>query len=149
MSSRTKVISEDEPDLKDFGARTKEVFIEALSLPGKVRSGMALRLMRIRDKGKRTRKRVKRMSRIAESVCNKASRLSWTAREDLIRRLISGIEEEDYDDDAEEKWRKELARRLKEIESGRAKFIPAEDVRRHVKARLKLIRAGSTGVTHR
>ncbi len=81
MSSRTKVISEDEPDLKDFGARTKEVFIEALSLPGKVRSGMALR--------------------------------------------------------------------QKEIESGRAKFIPAEDVRRHVKARLKLIRAGSTGVTHR
>jgi len=128
-----------------MSATTEQIFIEALSLPNKPRGGLALRLLESLDSksktGSHSSLRTKNMSRIVEKICGKTLRLPFDAREELVRRLILSIEEEDYDADAEDKWRKEISRRIQQVRSGKAKLIPAEEIWRHVNAVLKRTRA--------
>jgi len=118
----------------------KDVFIEALSLPGKPRAALAHQLLVSLDAEKDSPKQLRspkrrnaderKMSNIAQQICAKTLRLSFPVREELARLLLLSIEEDDYDDNSDELWRKEIARRLRDIRSGRAKLIPAEEVMR-------------------
>jgi len=118
----------------------KDIFIEALSLPGKPRAALAHNLLASLKAKRQTPKQVqsrisrrdsgKIMSRIAQRVCGKTLKLPPTAREELARRLILSIEDEDYDNNANESWHKEIVHRLRAVGCGKAKLIPASEAMR-------------------
>ena len=68
----------------------------------------------------------------ASSLSKTASlRLPKSARAALAARLLESLDSE-IDEDAEEAWDAEIARRLDEINSGRVKMIPWSEARRQI-----------------
>jgi putative addiction module component (TIGR02574 family) len=60
-------------------------------------------------------------------------------RSRLANRLLESLDEDDgFELSAE--WKEELQRRVKEIDEGKAKMIPGEEVLARVKARLAEVR---------
>lgn len=66
------------------------------------------------------------MTAIAEKIQAEALQLSEKERAELAHALILSLDSES-DPDAESAWDAELARRLEEIESGKAKTISIEE----------------------
>jgi putative addiction module component (TIGR02574 family) len=60
-----------------------------------------------------------------------ALRLPKSARAALAARLLESLETE-IDEDAEEAWDMQIARRLEEIDSGRVKMVPWSEARRQI-----------------
>ncbi len=67
------------------------------------------------------------MSELAEKLKNELVQLSPSERAELARFLIHSLEEQS-DEDAEEQWDAELARRADEIKNGTASGQPAAQV---------------------
>ena len=72
----------------------------------------------------------------AQQVLRKALSLPPKARADIAGTLLRSLDVED-DSDVEEAWVLEIERRLKEVESGKVKLIPWEQVRRRFRAGLR------------
>ena len=70
-------------------------------------------------------------------VLEKALTLSVQDRGRLIDRLIESLDEGPAEEGAEEAWASEIKRRVDEIRAGKARTIPAEEVRERISARLR------------
>jgi putative addiction module component (TIGR02574 family) len=70
-------------------------------------------------------------------VLEKALTLSAQDRGTLIDRLIESLDEGPADEGVEEAWACEIKRRVDAIRSGKARLIPAEQVRDRISARLR------------
>lgn len=73
------------------------------------------------------------------TVFDAALDLSEDQRASLALRLIESLDG-GPDDDVEEAWRQEIARRVEELRSGAATTVPSSEVRRRVLGRLASIR---------
>jgi len=62
-------------------------------------------------------------------VAREALRLKPRDRASLVHRLLESLEPE-AEEGVEEAWEREIARRVREIETGKAKMIPWSEVRR-------------------
>jgi len=71
----------------------------------------------------------------AGELLKRALTLSDKERAELASSLIDSLDPA-VDTDAELAWQEEIARRLEEVESGRVKTIPWEEVRRKGRALL-------------
>ena len=69
-----------------------------------------------------------------EAVEAQALKLSAEERAQLADRLIASLFE---DHDVEEAWAAEVERRIEEIESGRAKMVPAAEAIARARATIK------------
>ncbi len=69
------------------------------------------------------------MSRDAAEVLKDALALPAEARAALIGPLVDSLDTE-VDEDAEEAWREEIQRRLREIDSGTVNLIQWDEARR-------------------
>jgi putative addiction module component (TIGR02574 family) len=78
------------------------------------------------------------MSATLEQVTEEARELSPQDREQLLARLIRDLEPVEKLSPAEidDAWDKEISRRLGEIDSGKVKLVPAEEVFAKIQARL-------------
>jgi len=76
------------------------------------------------------------MERDAAEVLREALALPPEARAALIDSLIGSLDCE-IDADAEDAWREEIHRRVRQIDSGAVQLIPWEEARRVLRARLK------------
>jgi putative addiction module component (TIGR02574 family) len=74
------------------------------------------------------------MSRDAAEVLKDALALPAEARAALIGPLVESLDSE-VDADAEEGWREEIPRRLREIDSGTVKLVQWDEARRRLLAR--------------
>jgi len=74
------------------------------------------------------------MSEIAEKMKGDLSRLDQKDRAALALFLLQSLDEGE-DDDAEEAWDAELARRWDDFKSGRSVGIPWEDVQAELRAK--------------
>jgi putative addiction module component (TIGR02574 family) len=70
----------------------------------------------------------------AAEVLKAALALPAEARAALIGPLVDSLDSE-VDSDAEQSWREEIVRRLREIDSGAVKLIPWDQARRRLLAR--------------
>ena len=70
------------------------------------------------------------MKATLEQVTQEAMALTSDERSELTRALIQSLEQDPEEDIAavDQAWGKEIARRVEEIESGKVKGIPAEEV---------------------
>ncbi len=75
------------------------------------------------------------MSREATELLQRALTLTEDERALLAGSLLDSLEATD-DVDVEAAWQQEIARRLQELDQGRAKTIPWTEVRRHLSAKL-------------
>ena len=75
------------------------------------------------------------MSDLVEELSHKARALPPEDRVRLAEELLASVQEADADVDAA--WEEEIKRRIAEIESGKAKLIPAEEVFAEVRRLLK------------
>ncbi len=69
-------------------------------------------------------------------VIEKALALSTQDRSLVIDRLIASLDEGPAEEGVEDAWAEEIKRRVDDIQSGRAKMMPGEEVRRRLAARL-------------
>lgn len=76
------------------------------------------------------------MERDAADVLRDALALAPEARAALIDSLISSLDQ-GVDPAAEEAWREEIYRRLKQIDSGAVELIPWEEARRRLRSRVQ------------
>jgi putative addiction module component (TIGR02574 family) len=76
------------------------------------------------------------MSSIGDEITEKARSLPAEARARLAEDLLSTLQE-DVDPEVEVAWDVEIRRRLDEIDAGKAKLIPAEEVFAEVRRMLK------------
>ncbi|MCI4431067.1 MAG: addiction module protein [Burkholderiales bacterium] len=67
------------------------------------------------------------MPTLVEELSQRARSLSPKDRARLADELLASLEEP-VDPGAEAAWEKEIARRVEEIKSGKAKLIPADEV---------------------
>lgn len=74
------------------------------------------------------------MTADAQGLLDEALKLPRDARAELAGRLIETLDE-DVDDDAEQLWAAEIARRVKELDEGTVQTVPWADVRREMLAR--------------
>lgn len=72
----------------------------------------------------------------AAEVLRDALALSPEVRAALIDSLIGSLDQA-VDADAEETWREEIYRRLRQIDSGAVRLIPWEEARRRLRSRLE------------
>jgi putative addiction module component (TIGR02574 family) len=70
-------------------------------------------------------------------VLEKALALSTRERGLLIDRLIASLDDGPAEEGVEEAWAAEIEKRVDEVQSGKAKMIPAVEVRRRAAARLR------------
>jgi putative addiction module component (TIGR02574 family) len=70
-------------------------------------------------------------------VLEKALALSTRDRGLVIDSLIASLDEGPAEEDVEEAWAVEIKGRVDDIQSGKVKMIPAEEVRRRAAARLR------------
>lgn len=61
-------------------------------------------------------------------------------RVELAERLIESVPPFSDDPELEREWNEEIARRVDEIDEGRVKLIPAEEVHAEIKEKLRLQR---------
>lgn len=78
------------------------------------------------------------MSATLEQVTEEVRELSLPDRKELLARLIRDLEPEENLSPAEIEaaWDQEISRRVEEIDSGKVKLIPAEEVFARIQARL-------------
>jgi putative addiction module component (TIGR02574 family) len=69
-------------------------------------------------------------------VLEKALALSTQDRGLIISRLIESLDEGPAEEGVEAAWSDEIKRRVEEIQSGKVKMIPGEEVDRRLAARL-------------
>ena len=81
------------------------------------------------------------MSDELEALIQGGLRLPTAARARLANRLLESLANEDLDAAEEAEWAAELARRVEDVESGRVKGVPWEEV----EARLAAMIAKSRG----
>lgn len=74
------------------------------------------------------------MARSAAEILKEALSLPPEARAALIGPLVDSLDS-DVDEDAEEAWRDEIQRRLREIDSGAVKLVPWAEARARLVAR--------------
>lgn len=70
-------------------------------------------------------------------VLEKALALSTRDRGLLIDRLIASLDEGPAEEGVEEAWAAEIKKRVDDVQSGKVKMIPADEVRRRAAARLR------------
>jgi len=75
------------------------------------------------------------MTREASDLLNKALSLSITERAELAASLIDSLDGPE-DESVVAAWNQEIARRITELDSGQARAVPWEEVRRRISARL-------------
>ncbi len=75
------------------------------------------------------------MTKEADELLKRALTLSAGERAELAGSLIESLEE--ADEGVTEAWNEEIARRIEELDSGKVKTIPWEEVRRQVTAKLR------------
>ena len=73
------------------------------------------------------------MTADAKRLLEEALRLPPDTRGELATKIIESLDD-DIDDDAEELWRAEIERRVKDLDAGTAKTVPWEEVRRQLRA---------------
>ena len=71
------------------------------------------------------------MSPDASKLLEEALKLPMEARAALAGSLLDSLDET-IDEDAEEAWALEIARRMEEIESGRVQAVPWAEARRRI-----------------
>lgn len=78
------------------------------------------------------------MAHILEKLENEALQLSPPERELLIHRLIVSLEceLEDSPEAIAKAWDEEIARRVADMEAGRTKWIPADEVMSRLRAKV-------------
>jgi len=74
-----------------------------------------------------------RMTQEVSELLKKALALPAEARAALAGSLLDSLNET-VDASAEEEWNREIARRIRELDSGKVKPIPWEEARRQVSA---------------
>ena len=74
------------------------------------------------------------MSVITEKIWIEALSLPRDARAELVHRLLTSLEGEDFSDDVSEAWRGEIARRRQDFGEGKAKEISADEALRRAEA---------------
>jgi putative addiction module component (TIGR02574 family) len=79
----------------------------------------------------------------AKKLREEALELPTKARAKLAHDLLLSLEEEPFDppEEVEKAWAKEIDSRIRDVEEGRVKLIPAERALRDVRATLKRVRA--------
>jgi len=75
------------------------------------------------------------MSSVLSDLKKKASQLSEQERAELALSLIESLDGPS-DSDVEQAWRKEIERRVAQVERGEVKLIPGEEVFARVRRRL-------------
>ncbi len=75
------------------------------------------------------------MSDLVEELSHKARALSPEDRVRLAEELLASVQEPDAEVDAA--WAEEIKRRIAEIDSGKARLIPADEVFAEVRRLLK------------
>ncbi|MBI3725589.1 addiction module protein [bacterium] len=87
------------------------------------------------------------MTREARELLERALKLPVKERGKLAKRLLESCDEEETEDPAEveKAWAEEIKRRVREIDEGRVKGIPHEEVMAHVRDRLKRARKRRKG----
>lgn len=78
------------------------------------------------------------MTAKVQRVLKDALQLPVKARADLASRLLHSLDERD--EGVEAAWAKELARRIREVESGKVKLIPWSRVRRELRQKVRAAR---------
>jgi putative addiction module component (TIGR02574 family) len=73
------------------------------------------------------------MTREVSELLTRALALPPEARAALAGSLLESLDDT-LDESAEEEWNKEIARRIEELDSGRAKPIPWAEARRQISA---------------
>ena len=68
------------------------------------------------------------MSRV-EQIENDALALSRSERERVAETLVASL---DWDPDVEKAWNEEIQRRIQDIDSGKTKLIPGDEVLREI-----------------
>lgn len=76
------------------------------------------------------------MAKDAAELLRDALSLPAAARAALADSLLESLDS-DIDDDAEDSWRNEIYRRLREIDNGAVQLIPWRDAQRSLWARLQ------------
>jgi len=74
------------------------------------------------------------MTETESKLLEEALRLPAEARAALAGSLLESLDQ-DCDEDAEAAWAEEISRRVKAIDSGRAKLIPWAEARRRILGR--------------
>ena len=75
------------------------------------------------------------MTQEADDLLRKALTLPPEDRAELAGSLISSLDAP-AEAGVEEAWNEEIARRIQDLDSGKAKTVPLEEVRRRVSAKL-------------
>lgn len=76
------------------------------------------------------------MTQEANDVLKRALALPAEDRAELAGSLIESLDDK-VDTDAEEAWNEETARRIRDLDAGKAKTIPWAHLRRQIAAKLK------------
>lgn len=78
------------------------------------------------------------MPKILEKIENEALQLSPKERGELIHRLIVSLESEPEDspEAIAKAWDEEIARRVADMDAGRTKWIPADEVMSRLRAKV-------------
>ncbi len=75
------------------------------------------------------------MSLLLQEITNKAFKLPTDERAKLACELIISLDKKDIDKEVETTWDVEIARRVVEIRSGKAKGRPAETILAEIRAK--------------
>ena len=86
------------------------------------------------------------MAAILEELENQALQLSPKERGELIHRLIVSLEgePEESPEAIAKAWDDEIARRVADMEAGRTKWIPADEVMAHLHAKIHAAKTDSS-----
>lgn len=76
------------------------------------------------------------MTETASDILKKALALPAEARAAIASSLLESLDEGAADEGVEAAWSEEIKRRIEEIDSGKVKLIPYEEVRRRMAALL-------------
>lgn len=87
---------------------------------------------------------MKKMTPRVSKLLEKALTFSSSERGILIDRLIATLDNDPAEEGVERAWKKEIERRMEDIRSVRVKMIPAEQVLRRARSRLR--RKGAVGI---
>ena len=74
------------------------------------------------------------MAEDVAELLNQALKLPPAARAALADSLIDSLDNE-VDEDAEESWRREIAIRARDLDSGAVRSVPWDEVRRQLRGR--------------
>ncbi len=76
------------------------------------------------------------MTKAAEKILAEALTLDTNERADLAAKLLASLDGE-TEEDVDAAWAAEVERRIQDIEAGRAKLVPWEDVERRIEEELR------------